>query len=117
MLKSSIKISPLSKSNVLKRIFINEVFPDPVDPIIPKEFPASRQKFIFFKAFIPESSYLKDKLLTFILPEIIFEILSFCMISFFCFKNSLILFCEASACCTTELIHPNDATGHVNIFT
>ena len=36
-------------------LLINEVFPDPVDPIIPKEFPASRQKFILFSAFIPES--------------------------------------------------------------
>ena len=47
MLISSIKILPLSKSNVLNMVLINEVLPDPVDPIIPKELPASRQKLIF----------------------------------------------------------------------
>ena len=39
------------------------------------------------------------------------------MISDFSFKNSFILFCDASACWIIELIHPKEATGQVNMLT
>ena len=92
-------------------------FPDPVLPKIAIVSPDLTEMLMFFRAVILVSSYVKVTSLNVIFPfNSIGKLLLFC-ISGTCCKNSLILACEASACCTIEVTQPTTATGQVKIFT
>ena len=70
------------------------------------------------KTLIPVFLYLKFKSLNLTSNVLLrFSLLEPSLTLVSSFKNSLILFCEASACLTVAVTHPTKVTGHVNILT
>ena len=92
-------------------------FPDPVFPIIASVCPFWTSKLMPFKASILVSSYVKCTFLKVIVPSIFDSNSVVLIMSGVCFRNSLILFWDASASCIKDVTHPIEATGHVSIFT